>query len=314
MEKCTDGRQAAGVQESSLSVAMVERNGVMETNRLYNKDCVVGMQSMPEGTVDLAFADPPFNIGYKYDGYQDQRPTDEYLDWTRQWGAALVRTLKPNGTLWLAIGDNLVAELKMIFQYELGLTCRNWVIWYYTYGVNCTKKFNRSHTHLLYFVKNPQKFTFNADAIRIPSARLDIYGDPRANPKGRLPDDTWILRPQDMETGFESDENTWYFPRICGTHKERQGWHGCQMPERLLGRIIKACSNPDDLVLDPFSGSGTTLAVAKKLGRQYIGFELSESYAKHTQARLDGISVGDALLGPEDPKVSAPSTSKRKTS
>ena len=80
------------------------------------------------------------------------------------------------------------------------------------------------------------------------------------------------------------------------------------MPEQLLGRIIKACSRPGELVLDPFGGSGTTLAVAKKLGRQFIGFELSENYAQNVQARLDSIKAGDPLSGAENPNVSAPST------
>ncbi|MEQ9071869.1 MAG: site-specific DNA-methyltransferase, partial [Gimesia chilikensis] len=140
-------------------------------------------------------------------------------------------------------------------------------------GVNCKNKFSRSHAHLFHMVKDPKQFTFNADdpAIRVPSARQLVYGDKRANPKGRLPDDTWILRPQDIPESFQADEDTWYFPRINGTFKERQGWHGCQMPEQLLGRIIRACSNPEEVVLDPFTGSGTTLAVAKKLNRQYLG-------------------------------------------
>ena len=125
-------------------------------------------------------------------------------------------------------------------------------------------------------VKDPEHFTFNVEAIRVPSARQLVYADRRANPAGRLPDDTWILRPQDLPEGFQPDDDTWYFPRVCGTFKERAGWHGCQMPEQLLGRIIRACSNEDDLVLDPFAGSGTTLAVAKKLGRRFVGFELSE--------------------------------------
>ncbi|MCX5684041.1 MAG: site-specific DNA-methyltransferase [Planctomycetota bacterium] len=255
---------------------------------------------------------PERAVGYDYDAYEDRLAADEYLNWTRQWGAALVRALKPTGTFWLAIGDDFAAELKLIFQRELGLACRSWVIWYYTFGVNCKKKFSRSHTHLFHFVKNPREFTFNAAAVRVPSARQLVYADIRADNNGRLPDDTWILRPQDLETGFHSDEDTWYFPRVCGTFKERAGWHGCQMPEQLLGRIIKSCSNPGELVLDPFGGSGTTLAVAKKLGRKFIGFELSKSYAAKIQSRLGAISVGDALSGAEEPKVSAPTTKKGK--
>lgn len=284
----------------------------MEINRLYNQDCIAGMQTMAEGSVDLAFADPPFNIGYKYDVYEDQLAADEYLNWTRQWGAAVVRVLKPTGTFWLAIGDDFAAELKMIFQRELKLTCRSWVIWYYTFGVNCKSKFSRSHTHLFHFIKNPKEFTFNDGEIRVPSARQLVYADARADAKGRLPDDTWVLRPQDLPEGFQPTEDTWYFPRVCGTFKERTGWHGCQMPEQLLGRIIKACSNSGDLVLDPFGGSGTTLAVAKKLGRNFIGFELSENYAENIQSRLKGISAGDPLAGAEEPKVSAPATTNGK--
>ena len=132
-------------------------------------------------------------------------------------------------------------------------------------------------------MKNPKSFTFNDDLIRVPSARQLVYSDSRANPMGRLPDDTWVLRPQDLPAGFTADCDTWYFSRVCGTFKERVGWHGCQMPERLLGRIIEACSNAGEVVLDPFSGSGTTLAVAKKLGRRYLGFEISPDYAKRTR-------------------------------
>jgi len=84
------------------------------------------------------------------------------------------------------------------------------------------------------------------------------------------------------------------------------------MPEQLLGRIIKACSNPDETVLDPFGGSGTTFAVAKKLERHYIGFELSKDYANKARSRLKTTRVGDPLLGAEEPKVSAPATAKRK--
>jgi len=178
--------------------------------------------------------------------------------------------------------------------------------------VNCTKKFSRSHTHLFHFVKDPKSFTFNGDPIRVKSARQLVYADARAHPNGKLPDDTWILRPQDSPEGFRPDQDTWYFPRVCGTFKERAGWHGCQMPERLLKRIIEVSSNPGDLVLDPFAGSGTTLVVAKKLGRRWIGFELSENYVAKTRARLKTAVVGSPLEGVEDPKASAPATENGK--
>jgi len=280
----------------------------MQLDQLYNQDCIEGMSQIKEGSIDLAFADPPFNIGYKYDLYEDRRKADDYLDWTKKWGEALVRTLKPSGTFWLAIGDDFAAELKLLFQRTLGLSCRSWVIWYYTFGVHCKQKFSRSHTHLFHFVKDPKNFTFNKDDIRVPSARQLVYADRRANSKGRLPDDTWILRPQDIPGSFNAQENVWYFPRVCGTFVERAGWHGCQMPEQLLGRIIKACSNPNETVLDPFGGSGTTLVVAKKLNRKFIGFELSQNYAKQIQTRLNAAKPNDPLSGAESPMTTTPQT------
>lgn len=283
-------------------------------NQILQGDCLRHLRKLPQGCVDLAFADPPFNIGYAYDLYDDRSTEEQYLDWTRSWGRAVHRVLKPDGTFWLAIGDEYAAELKLIFQKELGFTCRSWVIWYYTFGVNCKKKFSRSHAHLFHFVKDAKQFTFNADDpdVRVPSARQLVYNDARQNPAGRLPDDTWILRPQDVPEAFRPDEDTWYFSRVCGTFKERAGWHGCQMPEQLLGRIIRVSSNPGDVVMDPFGGSGTTLAAAKKLGRRWLGFELSPNYAAMTQARLDSITPGQPLDGAEQPTRSAPRTPSRR--
>jgi len=280
----------------------------VDLDQLHQGDCVEGMVGLPAESVDLVFADPPFNIGYDYDVYHDRRDSQHYLNWTRRWGEGARRVLKPAGTFWLAIGDEYAAELKLIFQNELGFTCRSWVVWYYTFGVNCTNKFSRSHTHLFYFVKDAKNFTFTSQAVRVPSARQLVYADARANAAGRLPDDTWILRPQDLPDGWLADEDTWYFRRVCGTFKERAGWHGCQMPEQLLGRILRACSRPGDLVLDPFSGSGTTLVVAKKLGRHWLGFEMSENYCTRIQARLAAAAEGQPLEGAEEPKVSAPAT------
>lgn len=263
-------------------------------------------------SVHLAFADPPFNIGYEYDTYDDRRARAEYLAWSRCWMAGVHRVLRPDGTFWLAIGDEYAAELKLIALNDVGFHCRSWVIWYYTFGVHCERKFTRSHAHLFHLVKDSERFTFNTDAIRVPSARQLVYADKRANPKGRVPDDTWILRPQDVPDGFQADSDTWYFSRVCGTFKERQGWHGCQMPEQLLGRIIRACSNTGDLVLDPFAGSGTTLVVAKKLGRVAIGFELSEQYAASAAARLAKAVEGNQLAGPEEPLLPAPRTGENR--
>lgn len=278
---------------------------------IHREDCIKAMHALPPGSVDLVFADPPFNIGYDYDVYKDAQDSDTYLAWSRDWISAVNQVLKPDGTFWLAIGDEYAAELKVLSQ-QIGFHCRSWVVWYYTFGVNCKKKFSRSHAHLFHFVKDPQAFTFNDAAIRVPSARQLVYADARANPKGRLPDDTWILRPQDCPEGFTPDENTWYFPRVAGTFKERAGFHGCQMPEQLLGRIIRVSSNEGETVLDPFSGSATTVAVARKLKRKYVAFDISDDYVAFGRKRLKSITPGDRLDGAPEPLVSAPSTANGK--
>jgi DNA modification methylase len=284
----------------------------LEKNRIHQGDCVELLGKVAPGSIDLVFADPPFNIGFKYDTYHDNQGDKAYLDWSRQWIAGVTQALKEDGTFWLAIGDDYAAELKWIATREIGLAMRSWVIWYYTFGVNCKRKFTRSHTHLFQFVKDPEKFTFNADdpAVRVPSARQLVYGDKRSNPQGRLPDDTWILRPQDLPEGFQESEDTWYFSRVAGTFKERAGYHGCQMPEQLLGRILRVSSNPGELVLDPFAGSASTLITAKKLGRAWLGFDLSEQYVAEGNKRLKAVQAGDALVGPADPLRSAPSTAE----
>lgn len=257
-------------------------------NKVLVGDCLDFLGQMPAGCVNLAFADPPYNIGYDYDLYDDRRDRKSYLRWTSRWLEAVVRVLRRNGSLYVAIGDEFAAEIKIILD-RLGLTLRNWIIWHYTFGVHCQKKFNRSHAHIFYCVADPRDFVFNADAVRVPSARQTIYADRRANPTGKMPDDTWVLRPQEDSRFFQPDSDTWFVSRVCGTFKERQA-HPCQMPEALLERIIKVSSRPGDLVLDPFAGSGTTLAVARRLGRRYLGMELSPEYASKIEARLESIS------------------------
>lgn len=258
-------------------------------DQVLSGDCLEHLAQLPPGSVDLAFADPPFNIGYEYDVYHDRKARQDYLDWTERWLAAVARVLKPDGSFYVAIGDEYAAEMKIRLD-ALGLSLRNWIVWHYTFGVNCKKKFNRSHAHIFYYVADPKRCTFNANAIRVPSARQTTYADRRANPQGKLPDDTWVLRPQEDERCFPPASDTWYVARVCGTFKERVA-HPCQMPEAVLERIIAVSSNPGDLVLDPFAGSGTTLATAKRLSRRYLGIELSPEYAEQVRQRLNGVET-----------------------
>lgn len=283
-------------------------------DQILQGDSIEKLNALPEAWVDLCFADPPFNIGYLYHGYDDGKGVDEYLDFSEKWMAAVQRALKPSGSFYLAIGDEFAADLAVIARRKLGLHLRNWIVWHYTFGQQTRKMFAKSHTHILYFTREKpnagmSNLTFNADAIRVKSARQTIYEDARANPKGKLPDDTWFLRPQEanyaepgyrefaqgrIERGeemlpefFDPTGDTWNVSRVCGTFKEREGWHGCQMPMGVLDRIIKASSNPGDVVLDPFNGSGTTAVSAAMLGRRFVGIDQSAEYVKFAQSRLN---------------------------
>jgi site-specific DNA-methyltransferase (adenine-specific) len=229
-------------------------------------DCIKVLPHIKPSSLDLIFADPPFNIGYKYDKYHDK--VKNYTDWTKDWMDACKKVLKPDGSFYIAIGDEHAADVKTKAD-ELDLIMRNWIIWHYTFGQQMKNKFARSHTHIFYFVNDKNKFTFNDHVVRFPSDRQLIYKDRRANPTGKMLDDVWT-----------------HFPRVCGTFKQRKGWHPCQMPESLLARIIRVSSNENDWILDPFSGSGTTAVVAAKLKRKYTGIELSSDYARESRKRI----------------------------
>jgi site-specific DNA-methyltransferase (adenine-specific) len=237
-------------------------------NKIVCADCIEILSKVRKPFADLIFADPPFNIGYKYDKYYDKVKSKNYIAWTRDWMTVCKQVLKPNGSFYIAIGDDYAAHIRIIGE-ELGLFLRNWIIWHYTFGQQTKKKFARAHTHIFYFVADKKNFTFNDYAVRIPSDRQLIYNDKRANLSGKMPDDVW-------------DQ----YSRVCGTFKERAGWHPCQMPESLLARIIAASSNPGDLVLDPFNGSGTTTAVARQLDRRYTGIDISQNYVANARKRL----------------------------
>ena len=279
-------------------------------NVLHCNDCVKGMGRLPEGCVDLAFADPPFNIGYDYDVYDDRQAAEHYLDWTREWGKALHP--RPEAGRHLLAGHR--RRLRRRAEADLPERARLHLPELGHLVLHVRRELHEEiqpqpHAPVPFCQATRSDSRSTTDAIRVPSARQLVYADTRANRKGRLPDDTWVLRPQDLPEGFRPDEDTWYFPRVCGTFKERAGWHGCQMPEQLLGRIIKVCSNAGELVLDPFGGSGTTLVVAKKLGRRFRRLRDVEKVRPADPGPAGcGARAGDPLNGAEEPTVSAPET------
>ena len=289
-----NGVTRAGGTIGAIRPSLYNVRGMAELNQIVRGDCVELLNAGAGEWVDLCFADPPFNIGYLYHGYDDQKDVEEYLDFSERWMRAVHRALKPTGSFYLAIGDEFAADLCVIARRKIGFHLRNWIVWHYTFGQQTKKMFAKSHTHILYFSKEKPNngltnITFNADAVRVASARQTTYADVRANPKGKLPDDVWFLRPQEAapHAYFEPGHDTWNESRVCGTFKEREGWHGCQMPIGVLNRIIAASSNPGDVVLDPFNGSGTTVVAAALLGRQYVGIDQSEEYVSYARKRLE---------------------------
>ena len=255
-------------------------------DRILTGDCLTHLAALPEGSVDLAFADPPFNIGYEYDVYDDRQAADDYLAWTEQWLAAVRRVLKPTGSFYVAIGDEYAAELKVRLD-ALGPDACATGSSGTTPSASTARRSSTAATptsSTTWPTRSASPSTPTPSACRRPGRRPT----PTAGPTrvGKLPDDTWVLRPQEEERCFQPDSDTWYVPRVCGTFKERTG-HPCQMPEAVLERIIRVSSNPGDLVLDPFAGSGTTLATAKRLGRRYLGIELSrQEYAEAVRQAL----------------------------
>lgn len=257
-------------------------------------DCIKMMRGIVVD-VDLAFADPPFNIDWPgYEDYDDNRAPQEYIRWCSDWFYQIHRVLNDYGTFWLAIGDEYVSELDVMAK-KAGFHRQSWVVWYFTFGVACPRNFARSHTHLLRYTKHKTKFTFNQDdkKLRVPSARQLVYKDSRANPKGKLPDNTWVLSPLDLEHAFSPAEDTWLVSRVCGTFKEREQRGEYQktktvpqMPVEILNRIVVSCSNPGDLVIDPFGGTFTTGEAAVANGRDFWGCDISKEYVAQGRHRV----------------------------
>jgi DNA modification methylase len=246
---------------------------------VYVGDCrrvLAGLPKLAE-KVDLVFADPPFNWNRAYDKWDDSLPREDYLSFTRDWLDTCINVLRPGGSFWVNIPDDTAAEI-VIHLKSRGLEMENWCIWHYRFGQNTKQRFINSKVHALWFVKPGAAHTWNASEVLEPSDRATTYFDPRTMSKNdgmpagmRVPMDVWYGR---------------YWGRIQGNNKERRGNHDNQLPEVYLERVIKACSNEGELVLDPFLGSGTTGVMARALKRRFIGVEFSEANAKSAFKRI----------------------------
>jgi site-specific DNA-methyltransferase (adenine-specific) len=220
----------------------------------------------------LIFADPPYNIGIDYgDHYDDSQPFEDFKEWCGAWISAAGDKLTWDGSLFLLVDWAWSHDLAVLGR-ELGLHIRQTIVWYETFGVNCSRKYNRCSRPLIWFTKHKETFAWNPEAVNRPSDRQLKYNDKRADPNGKTWDDVWGINPP--------------IPRLVDNHHERIPDFPTQLPLDLLRPIVGCHSDPGDLVLDPFSGSGTTGCACVELGRRFIGIELSEKFAELSRKRI----------------------------
>jgi DNA modification methylase len=219
-------------------------------------------KQIPDKSVDLIIADPPYNLGKNYGNNSDFKVFEDYIEFSKDWLKEAHRVLKDNGTIYVFMGVRFISYIYDILERDLKMELNSWITWFYTQGIGKLKGFSPRHDDILMFNKS-SKFTFNLDEIKIPQK----YYRARNNMRGANPG------------------NVWEFSHVHYSNKNRQN-HPTQKPEGLIERMILASSNEGDTVLDPFAGSGTTLRVSQQLNRNSIGFEISSEYVKMTQERL----------------------------
>ncbi len=220
----------------------------------------------------LIFMDPPFNIGEPYlDGVQDSKPRSDFLADLKTWVRRASEVLAPGGSLWVHVPDDLAGHVAVEAE-RLGLVRLNWVIWHYRFGVWQPNRFISSKCHGLHFGRAGGRTKLRPGRVLVPSDRATLYNDPRSPTGERMDLDVW---------GFEK-----YWGRVQGNNRERRSVHPNQLPELYLRRIVLYTTDPGELVVDPFCGSGTTATVASSLGRRYVTGDLSLSCLHSAAERI----------------------------
>ena len=245
-------------------------------NTIINDDCVKAMNEMEENSVDVIFADPPYNlqlgealtrpdnssVNGVYEEWDSFSSLKEYDTYTRNWMQAARRVLKENGTIWVIGSYHNIFRVGYILQ-DLGFWILNDIIWNKTNPMPNFKgtRFTNAHETLIWAAKSPKsKYTFNYEAMKAMNEDIQMRSD-------------WQIP---LCTGKE---------RLKG--EDGGKLHPTQKPEALLYRVLMSSSNVGDVVLDPFFGTGTTGAVAKKIGRNFIGIERDKTYIEGAQKRID---------------------------
>ena len=240
------------------------------------------MNEIPDNTIDLIVTSPPYNIKINYGNkwnkrkivssksvkYEDNLNEENYLKMIKKVSLECKRVLKKNGTVFFNLKNRLIDdEIRppfWIIEFFKGLYLKNIIIWNFDWGGSTSRRFSSRYEYIFFFSKDKKKWTFNLDDIAIPSVNY---------------------RPDRYKTQFKNPSDVWKIPLVSGNSIERTG-HPAQYPEKLIERIILAATNKKDLVLDPFMGSGTTANVAKKLGRNYVGYETNKEYMDIANKRL----------------------------
>lgn len=244
---------------------------------IYNMDCMTAMRSLPDEIIDLAVTSPPYNIGKEYEGMLSVR---EYVDWCAQWIQEIYRVVKSEGSFWLNLGYVSIPDrgkavpIPYLLWDSVPFFLIQEVVWHYGAGVAGRKFFSPRNEKFLWYVKDQNSYTFNLDDVRDPDVK---YPNQRKNGKIKVNKDG------------KNPTDVWQFPKVTSgakrASKERTP-HPAQFPMAVIERILRASSNPGDLILDPFMGSGTTAVVALSQGRQVIGFEVRQDYCELAAERM----------------------------
>ncbi len=275
------------------------------------------LRACPSNFVKLIITSPPYNIGKEY---ETQTNLEKYLNELEPILEQLVRVLASDGSLCWQVGnyveDKEVFPLDVYFYplfKRMGLKLRNRVVWTFEHGLHCSVRFSGRYETLLWFTKG-DRYIFNLDSVRIPSKYPGKthfkpgpkYGLPSGNPLGKNPSDIWRLLLHEWETGL------WNIPNVKANHPEKT-LHPCQFPIELVERCILALTNPDEWVLDPFSGVGSAMLAAVKLERRAMGCEREPQYIEEAKKRMKLLFSGKLPYRPLGKPVHQP-TGREKVS
>ena len=251
----------------------------MNSIEIITGDALIELEKLKTESVDLVVADPPYNLGKDYGNNHDVQGFDDYLSFSRKWLRQARRVLKPTGTLYVFMGFRFISYLYHILDRDLRMYFNSWIVWHYTQGMGKTKGFSPRHDDILMFAKSTE-FKFNLDSVRVPQK----YFRDRNNMRGANPGDVWE------------------FSHVHYCNGNRQD-HPTQKPEGLIERMVLASSDEGDLVVDPFSGTGTTLRVCQQLNRKAIGIEINPAYVAMTKDRLGATFAGFDSVDPRMERV-----------